>query len=79
MAPPLESSEDALNAFDVGVEPDVVDAVPIRDDDVADLPDEVAVGDVGLDVTSLAEVEFALDRVDEREVLDARADEDPAE
>jgi len=35
------SSEDDTNAFEVGVEPSVVDAVPVLDEDVADLCDVV--------------------------------------
>ncbi|WP_160112757.1 hypothetical protein [Mycobacterium sp. 3519A] len=33
------SSEPDTNAFDVGVDPSVVDAVPVRDEEVADLCD----------------------------------------
>jgi hypothetical protein len=39
------SSEDDTNAFEVGVEPSVVDAVPDLDEDVADLCDVVVAVD----------------------------------
>ena len=52
-----------MKAFDVGVEPSVVDEVPVRDD-VDDLRDVGVAffGDVGFEVASPAEVELVLDR-----------------
>ena len=41
-APPLESSEEALKAFEVGVAPSVVDEVPVRDEEAADFSDALA-------------------------------------
>ena len=73
-----------MKAFDVGVEPSVVDAVPVRDDDVAVLRDVVLVlGAVALAVASDVDVDSALDRVvdvADRELLDDPVeDEDAAE
>jgi len=53
-APPVAVSSDAdTNAFEVGVEPSVVDGVPVRDDDAADL------WDLGV----VTEVDSVVDRV----------------
>jgi hypothetical protein len=68
-APDVAPSVDDTNVFDVGVESCAVDELLVLEEDVADLRGVGVVGDVEFVVKSLPDVDFAVEGVDDGEVV----------